>query len=200
MNIVINPDYSKLSLFIEQLPSDFSNGGDMIYEARNQIKKFRVQDIDVVVKRYKVPICINRIIYAFFRPSKAKRAYDYAMFLLSKGIRTPEPIAYIEVKKGLFFYQGYFISKMENLKNETVENTMMFDFEDAFVVRATNPENNDFIITIGNRFATPKHYETQEEAQEAIKNRDWNLIATLTIELAEQAVKNHMSNNKKNKK
>ena len=49
MNIVINPDYSKLSLFIKQLPSDFSNGGDMIYEARNQIKKFRVQDIDVVV-------------------------------------------------------------------------------------------------------------------------------------------------------
>lgn len=89
---------------------------------------------------------------------------------------------------------------MENLKNETAENVMMFDFEDVFVVRATNPENNDFIITIGNRFATPRHYETQEEAQEAIKNRDWNLIATLAIELAEQAAKNHMSNNKKNKK
>lgn len=89
---------------------------------------------------------------------------------------------------------------MENLKNETMESAMTFDFEDVFVVRATNPENNDFIITIGNRFATPKHYETQEEAQEAIRNRDWNLIAALTIELAEQAVKNYKSNNKKNKK
>lgn len=89
---------------------------------------------------------------------------------------------------------------MENLKNETVENTMMFDFEDAFVVRATNPENNNFIITIGNRYATPKHYKSKEEAQEAIKNRDWNLIATLTIELTEQAIKNYRSNNKKNKK
>lgn len=86
---------------------------------------------------------------------------------------------------------------MENLKNETAESAMMFDFEDVFVIRATNPENNDFIITIGNRYATPKHYETQEEAQEAIKNREWNLIATLAIELAEQAAKNHMSNNKK---
>ena len=66
---------------------------------------------------------------------------------------------------------------MEDLKNETVENAMMFDFEDVFVVRATKPENNDFIITIGNRYATPKHYESQEEAQEAIKNRDWNLSA-----------------------
>jgi uncharacterized protein YydD (DUF2326 family) len=89
---------------------------------------------------------------------------------------------------------------MENLKNETVENAMMFDFEDAFVVRATNPENNDFIITIGNKFATPKHYESKEKAQEAIKNRDWNLVATLAIELAEQAIKNHKSNNKKSKK
>lgn len=89
---------------------------------------------------------------------------------------------------------------MENLKNETVENVMMFDFEDAFVVRATNPENNDFIITIGNRYATPTHYESKEEAQEAIKNRNWNLIATLAIELAEQSIKNHMSNDKKNKK
>ena len=88
----------------------------------------------------------------------------------------------------------------KNLENETVENVMMFDFKDAFVVRATNPENNDFIITVGNRLATPKHYETQEEAQEAIKNRDWNLIATLAIEIAEKAIKNHMSNNKKNKK
>ena len=66
MNIVINPDYSKLSLFIEQLPSDFSNGGDMIYEARNQIKKFRVQDIDVVVKRYKVRFVSTVLSMLFF--------------------------------------------------------------------------------------------------------------------------------------
>lgn len=89
---------------------------------------------------------------------------------------------------------------MENLKNETVANAMMFDFEDAFVVRATNSENNDYIITIGNRYATPKHYSSEEEAKEDIKNRNWNLIATLAIELAEQAIKNYMSNEKKNKK
>lgn len=89
---------------------------------------------------------------------------------------------------------------MENLKNETVENAMMFDFEDVFVVRATNPENNDFIITVGNKLATPKHYESKEKAEKSVKERDWNLIATLAIELAEQAIKNYMSNNKKNKK
>ena len=89
---------------------------------------------------------------------------------------------------------------MENLKNESATNAMMFDFEEAFVVRATNPENNDFIITIGNRYATPKHYSSEEEAKEDIKSRNWNLIATLAIELAEQAIKNYISNNKKNRK
>ena len=89
---------------------------------------------------------------------------------------------------------------MENLKKETVTNAMMFDFEDAFVVRATNSENNDYIITIGNRYATPKHYESEEKAKKDIENRNWNLIATLAIELAEQAIKNYMSNDKKNKK
>lgn len=89
---------------------------------------------------------------------------------------------------------------MENLKNETTMDAMMFDFEEAFVVRATNSENDDFIITIGNRYATPKHYKSKEEAEKDIKERSWNLIATLAIGLAEQAVKNHMSNNKKNKK
>ena len=86
---------------------------------------------------------------------------------------------------------------MENQKNESVTNTMMFDFEEAFVVRATSPENNDFIITIGNRYATPKHYESKEEAEKSIKERDWNLVATLAIELAEQAIRNYMSINKK---
>lgn len=89
---------------------------------------------------------------------------------------------------------------MENLKNESTTSAMMFDFEDAFVVRATNPENNDYIITIGNRYATPKHYESEEEAKKDIKERNWNLVATLAIELAEQAIKNYMSNKKKNRK
>ena len=114
MNVIINPAYSKLETFIRQLPVSFSKGGDLIYEARNQIKRFKEQGVDMTVKCYKVPIRVNRFIYAFFRPSKAKRAYEYAIYLLNKGIRTPEPIAYIEVKKGLVFYQGYFVSKMEN--------------------------------------------------------------------------------------
>ena len=89
---------------------------------------------------------------------------------------------------------------MENQNNEILQDMTMFDFKDSFVIRATNPENNDYIITIGKNYATPKHFKSKEEAEKTIENKDWNLIATLVIELAEQAIRNKMSNNKKEKK
>jgi tRNA A-37 threonylcarbamoyl transferase component Bud32 len=67
----------------------------------------------VIVKRYKKPHLINRIAYTFFRPSKAKRAYEYALRLSELSINTPAPIAYIEQNScGLINY-GYFISVYE---------------------------------------------------------------------------------------
>lgn len=76
---------------------------------------------------------------------------------------------------------------------ENQEQVVEFNFEESFVIRATNEENNDYIITCGDKIATPKHYQSEEEAEKTIKNKDWNLIATLTIAIAEQAVKNYIN-------
>lgn len=69
---------------------------------------------------------------------------------------------------------------------------MEYNFKDAFIVRATSEENNDFIITLGDKIATPHHFSSQKEAEQAIMKKDWNLIATLTISVAENAVKKHL--------
>lgn len=69
---------------------------------------------------------------------------------------------------------------------------MEFNFKDAFIVRATNEENNDFIITLGNKMATPYHFSSQKEAERAIMKKDWNLIASLIISIAENAVEKHL--------
>lgn len=73
---------------------------------------------------------------------------------------------------------------------------MEYDFKDAFIVRATNEENNDFIITLGDKIATPYHYPSQKEAEKAVMKKDWNLIATLAISIAENTIKNYISKNK----
>ena len=113
MKIVINPTYSILSSFISNIPTLFEQEGELVFKARNQLKSYSVEGFDVIVKRYKKPHLINRIAYTFFRPSKAKRAYEYALRLSELNINTPAPIAYIEQNNcGLINY-GYFISVYE---------------------------------------------------------------------------------------
>lgn len=70
-----------------------------------------------------------------------------------------------------------------------------FNFNDAFVIRALNEENNDFIITLGNHLATPEHFKSYDEAENSIKAVDWNLVASLAMSLIEGMKK--MENEKK---
>ncbi len=113
MKIVINPTYSILNSFVTNIPTLFDQEGELVYTARNQLKHYSVEGYDLIVKRYKVPHLINRIAYTFFRPSKAKRAYEYALKLLELGVNTPAPIAYIEQKSCGLLSHGYFISIYE---------------------------------------------------------------------------------------
>ena len=113
MEIVINPKYSILNSFITNIPTLFDQEGELVYAGRNQLKCYSVEGYDIIVKRYKVPHLINRIAYTFFRPSKAKRAYEYALKLLDLGVNTPAPIAYIEQKSFGLLNHGYFISIYE---------------------------------------------------------------------------------------
>jgi serine/threonine protein kinase len=110
MNITINPAYQSLTPFIENLPNLFEREGELIYDDRNQIKRFCFNGFDLTVKRFKVPHLINRIAYTFFRKSKAERSYKYSQALNEKGIKTPLPIAYIEEKKTGLLSTSYYIS------------------------------------------------------------------------------------------
>ena len=112
MKIVVNPAYETLRVYIERLPDTFGEG-KQIYAARNTLSRFRWQGVDVVVKKYKVPVFINRIIYRFFRKSKARRAYEYALRLEELGIRTPQAVAYIESYSGGLLADSYLVTLYE---------------------------------------------------------------------------------------
>lgn len=104
----INPAYNHLTSFVLEMPDLFSTGGETIYEGRNILKCFHIQGVDLVVKSFKKPHIINKVAYSFFRESKAKRSYMYALELLDRGVVTPEPIAYMnEYKHGLLSRSYY---------------------------------------------------------------------------------------------
>jgi len=122
IKIIISPEYENniaLGSFAKELPSIFNKEGDTLYADRNRIKQFVVDESDsilkkVVVKRYKFPNIIQRIVYSFFRQSKAKRAFHNAIKLRGFGIDTPKEIAFLEEwKNGLFAY-GYYLSGYNN--------------------------------------------------------------------------------------
>ena len=53
------------------------------------------------------------------------------------------------------------------------------EVKDLFVVRATNEENNNFIVTIGRHLATEKKFKTKEEALTYIDKPEWDTIVAL---------------------
>jgi hypothetical protein len=109
MNIVINPKYRHLEDFIRKIPNSFERGGKVIYAERNTIKRFEEKGVSVSIKSFHVPFFLNQIVYGFFRPSKARRSYEYGLKLLEKGVLTPEPIAYLEQKRFGLLQKSYYI-------------------------------------------------------------------------------------------
>lgn len=95
---------------IIQFIKDFNAKGDTISEARNTIKIFTLPDKKINVKAFKKPHFINKIVYRFFRKSKAQRSFEHAQILLEKGIGTPQPIAYLQ-ENGLLFGKSYYVSE-----------------------------------------------------------------------------------------
>lgn len=111
MRIVIQPNYQAAASLISQIPEEFEKSGEMIYNGRNVVKRFQTDSGEWIVKRYKKPRFLQRVIYTFFRKTKAARAYLYAQRLQDLQIDTPEGIAYIENKEKGLISDCYFISK-----------------------------------------------------------------------------------------
>ncbi|MBR6828518.1 MAG: hypothetical protein IKM76_10280, partial [Prevotella sp.] len=60
--------------------------------------------------RYKPVNALQRVVYTFFRKTKAARAYLFAQEFRRRGIDTPREVAYIETGSGRLFLTGYFVS------------------------------------------------------------------------------------------
>ena len=55
MKIVIHPDFMQTADFIKQLPQHFAQEGELLYEGRNEVRRYRVKNEWLVVKKYKQP-------------------------------------------------------------------------------------------------------------------------------------------------
>ena len=99
---------------LEDFERSFEENQNIIKNNRNIIKKLRFGDTETVTKSFKRPNFIQGIIYKFFRKTKARRSFEHSLLLNQKGIKTPEPLCYIEVFDSFRLRQSYYISRQIN--------------------------------------------------------------------------------------
>lgn len=142
---VIHPDYQHLRSRILDIPRRFPHEGTLVYQARNTLKAITVDGITLNVKSYRPPHLVNRVAYAYLRPTKAERSYRYAQLLLSRGIPTPRPVAYIVQRDTLGVTHSYYIS---------LQLHDVFEFRD---LRRLNPPDLEPILLAFTRFTHHLH-------------------------------------------
>ena len=115
---------NEVKVFNNNLDSEFKNSLTKVihdfdsYEGgvgnRNVIKVININGLELNIKAFKTPNALNKIVYNFFRKSKAQRSYEYANKLLELGVGTPKPIAYFEYSTSIFFKKSYYVSEHLN--------------------------------------------------------------------------------------
>jgi len=92
----LNPKFSNFEDTLLNIEETFNASRESIHKARNELRIVEIHGIKCVIKSFKVPHLLNRIVYTYFKDSKAKKSYINSLKLQKLKIHTPEPIAYIE--------------------------------------------------------------------------------------------------------
>ncbi|UAB81084.1 Kdo domain containing protein [Marixanthomonas sp. SCSIO 43207] len=112
MKMFFSEKYKPQKKSILEILDSFENQGENLGRGdRNVIKIFPLNNEKINIKSFKVPNFINKVVYNFFRKSKAARSFEHATYLIKQGIGTPYPIAYLEEENPLFFGKSYYISE-----------------------------------------------------------------------------------------
>lgn len=112
MKYIITPFFKIAQKKIIYSINNFISTGTLFCDGqRNKIKLFELEGKTINIKSFKIPNLINKIVYKYFRKSKARRSFEFATILLEKGIGTPQPIAYFENYDFVGLNDSYYISE-----------------------------------------------------------------------------------------
>lgn len=105
---ILNEEFKKFESFLCNIKQFFKENSNTIHKARNELKVIEHENKKLVVKYFKIPHFINKIVYTFFKKSKAQKSYEYALKIKEF---TPKPIGYIEFYESSLLKDSYFISE-----------------------------------------------------------------------------------------
>lgn len=140
-------NFLKYKTQIENCITHFSSSGkDFVIGKRNAIKLFELGNDMISIKSFKKPNIINKIVYRYFRKSKARRSFEFASKLMEMQIGTPQPVAFFEKHDIIGLNESYYAC--EHLEN-------VFEFREIIENEAF--ENREFIIRKFTQFTFEMH-------------------------------------------
>lgn len=121
VKIILNPKYESLRPWVADIVDAFDGSTEELHRGRNVIRVCRSGDMALNVKRYGRPHWFNRLVYSAFRKPKGLRAYINASRLRTGGFDSPEPVAYIEMRRRGIICDSYFVSLQCDKPNRLYE-------------------------------------------------------------------------------
>ncbi|KGO90122.1 lipopolysaccharide kinase InaA family protein [Flavobacterium suncheonense] len=147
MNFIIHQKYNAYKNEIFKLTKDFKGSGRLFGDCkRNIIKVFSLGKSEFNIKSFKTPRFLNKVVYRYFRKSKARRSFEYANLLLQKGIKTPQPVAFYESYSYLGLCESYYISEH-----------LQYDLTFRELITCPDYENHELILRQFTRFCHSLH-------------------------------------------
>ena len=133
LSLTYSPHYKSLKTLFESIRKIFASDDHSIHKARNELKIIELDGIKTVVKSFKIPHLLNRIVYTHFRKGKAYKSYHNALRLRELNISTPEPIALIEFYDSGLLADSYFIAEFFDY-DFTIRTPLLEPLEDREVI------------------------------------------------------------------
>lgn len=155
---------------LKNIAENFDKKGTAFFEGnRNLIKVFEYENKKINVKSFKTPNLFKKIIYKYFRESKAKRSFSNGNYLINQGFLTPIPYNYIEFFDFLGLTNSfYFCEHLENcfplenaITNTDFPNriqilkeytTFLFNLHEKKIEFIDNSTGNTLIVNINGKY------------------------------------------------
>lgn len=102
MKIILNPKYERLRDYLTHIDFHFEQEGKEIFHDRNVVRTLRVDGLTLCVKRYAPLSLRGNLAIRLYKASKGKKAYFKPFKLRERGFESPEPVAFVCYRKGLF--------------------------------------------------------------------------------------------------
>ncbi|GAA4319551.1 lipopolysaccharide kinase InaA family protein [Pontixanthobacter gangjinensis] len=109
MKFIFSDKGREITRELESSIKNFDSRGEALGPGlRNSLRIFEIKDYKVNIKSFKKPNLVNKLVYKYFRKSKAERSFRNAIKLLESNIGTPYPMAYAEENISLVFGRSYY--------------------------------------------------------------------------------------------